>query len=405
MSYLGSSASPVPVAFSGPQSEPFNGGASVYTLSRAVSKVTDIEVMVNNVQQSPYDGSYSVSGKTLTFSETVSAGTANVVVNYRDVTLGTLKPTPGSVGKIENDVANLDGTGAALMPTGTTAQRPGAPVAGMTRFNTTSNTVEVYNGSMWQAMFYAPYTAEALIVAGGGGTGRAGAGAGGLLYYGLETPKTPNGSAISLTSGTSYSIVVGAGGASGGQNNGANSTAFGYTAIGGGGGGTGGGGILGSSGGSGGGQGGTAGGGTYPGAGSGTTGQGNPGGNRVNSNNDMDGGGGGAGASGQDGQSSVAGNGGIGLQYSINGTATYYAGGGAGGAIYQGNGGLGGGGGLSTGNNGAANTGGGASKLGAGGSGVVVIRYFGAQRGTGGTVTSSGGYTIHTFTSSGTFTA
>jgi len=40
-----------------------------------------------------------------------------------------------------------------------------------------------------------------------------------------------------------------------------------------------------------------------------------------------------------------------------------------------------------------------------GGSGIVIIRYAGAQRGTGGTVTSSGGYTIHTFTTSGTFTA
>lgn len=42
---------------------------------------------------------------------------------------------------------------------------------------------------------------------------------------------------------------------------------------------------------------------------------------------------------------------------------------------------------------------------GAGGSGIVIIRYLGDQRGTGGTVTSSGGYTIHTFTGSGTFTA
>ena len=42
---------------------------------------------------------------------------------------------------------------------------------------------------------------------------------------------------------------------------------------------------------------------------------------------------------------------------------------------------------------------------GTGGSGIVIIRYLGAQRGTGGTVTSAGGYTIHTFTSSGTFTA
>jgi hypothetical protein len=33
----------------------------------------------------------------------------------------------------------------------------------------------------------------------------------------------------------------------------------------------------------------------------------------------------------------------------------------------------------------------------------VVIRYPGSQRGTGGTVTSVGGYTIHTFTSSGTY--
>jgi hypothetical protein len=34
---------------------------------------------------------------------------------------------------------------------------------------------------------------------------------------------------------------------------------------------------------------------------------------------------------------------------------------------------------------------------------VVIVRYLGAQRGTGGNVTSSGGYTIHTFTGLGTF--
>jgi hypothetical protein len=37
--------------------------------------------------------------------------------------------------------------------------------------------------------------------------------------------------------------------------------------------------------------------------------------------------------------------------------------------------------------------------------GVFIIRYAGAQRGTGGTITSSGGYTYHTFTSAGTYTA
>jgi hypothetical protein len=33
-----------------------------------------------------------------------------------------------------------------------------------------------------------------------------------------------------------------------------------------------------------------------------------------------------------------------------------------------------------------------------------VVAYLGSQRGSGGTVTSSGGYTFHTFTSSGTYT-
>ena len=41
---------------------------------------------------------------------------------------------------------------------------------------------------------------------------------------------------------------------------------------------------------------------------------------------------------------------------------------------------------------------------GAGGSGIVIIRYLGAVAATGGTITTSGSYTIHTFTSSGTFT-
>lgn len=41
-----------------------------------------------------------------------------------------------------------------------------------------------------------------------------------------------------------------------------------------------------------------------------------------------------------------------------------------------------------------------------GGSGVVIIRYItGTINATGGTVTTSGSYTIHKFTSSGTFTA
>ncbi len=43
-------------------------------------------------------------------------------------------------------------TGAALLPTGTLAQRPAAPVAGMTRVSSTTNTVEAYANGAWQAV-------------------------------------------------------------------------------------------------------------------------------------------------------------------------------------------------------------------------------------------------------------
>lgn len=92
MPYIGSSASPLPVNFAAVQAQSFSGTGSqtAFTLNRTIPGVTAIEVLVNNVQQSPYDGSYSVTGTTLTFSEAPSAGTNNVYVVYRDQPVGSL---------------------------------------------------------------------------------------------------------------------------------------------------------------------------------------------------------------------------------------------------------------------------------------------------------------------------
>ena len=277
-----------------------------------------------------------------------------------------------------------------------------------------------------------PYQVEVLIVAGGGGGGihsGGGGGAGGLLYYGSESPKTPSGIAISVTPSGSYSIVIGSGGvSSGGPYNsvtgsggdGGSSSAFGYTAIGGGGGGSGGNPVVGRNGGSGGG------GGRSIAAGSGTSGQGFAGGvpGTGLTANYPGGGGGGASAVGGAGNAGQGGNGGDGLAYVISGASTYYGGGGGGSlqdvSSGNGTGGLGGGGAGSAGTSGqgpgvagTVNTGGGggggnynSTGGGAGGSGIVIIRYSGSQRGYGGnTITTTGGYTIHKFTASGTYTA
>ena len=100
MAYIGSSAAVTPVAFSGVNAQSFNGDGSTvaFTLNRPVSSVAAIEVVVNNVQQSPYDGSYSVSNTTLTFSAAPSTGTGNIYVVYRDFPVGSITD-PNAVAK------------------------------------------------------------------------------------------------------------------------------------------------------------------------------------------------------------------------------------------------------------------------------------------------------------------
>ena len=322
-------------------------------------------------------------------------------------------------------VAKTSSTGAATMPVGTTGQRPGTPATGMFRMNSTTGNPEWYDAvnSVW-TIFGQPatYSVDYLVVAGGGAggsvvSGNYCSGAGGAGGY-LATTGT-------IIPNVGYTITVGAGGPAGGPgqiqgNNGSNSaisgTGISATSIGGGGGAAGGGAtsINGSSGGSGGGGSRSTGVG-----GAGTAGQGFAGGAGNDGANEYGGGGGGgANALGSGGSSVAGGAGGAGLNWQSLGT--FYAGGGGGGGYTggtggaAGNGGGGAGGSNSTGSNGSINTGGGAGGTGSGstnfsggggGSGIVIIRYSGSQRGTGGTYSSSGGYSYHTFTSSGTYTA
>lgn len=308
----------------------------------------------------------------------------------------------------------INGSTGVVPQSWTTATRPTGLTPGQGGWNSTINSFEIFLGNgRWQAVASDAYTIEYLIVAGGGsgglssysnpnGAGAGGGGAGGLL----------TGVGLSVVPGTSYSILVGAGGAAvtnpaGGYysgNPGANSSAFSLTAIGGG---YGGGNLIGGNGGSGGGSGWAT---TSPT--SGTLGQGNAGGAGQGSAVPYWGGsGGGAGAAGTNG-----GAGGIGVASSITGSSVFYAGGGGptqvNGAASLGGAGGGGAGGLN-GTSGQINTGGGggagssaSGTSGAGGSGVVIVRYLGTtQRATGGIVTLNGGYVIHTFNSSGTFVA
>jgi hypothetical protein len=224
-----------------------------------------------------------------------------------------------------------------------------------------------------------------LVVAGGGGGGSYAGGGGGAGGYLTNT--------LSVTA-TAYTVTIGAGGNGGAFASGAagsNSVFGAVTATGGG---FGGGAAFGASGGAGGSGGGTSGSHTglngTAGAAS-PSGQGNAGGASTGGTSTPWGGagGGGAGAVGASVSGTTAGgNGGAGLASSINGTSTTRAGGGGGGAdpAPAGTGGTGGGGNGAVAANataGTANTGGGGGGVwspgysgGAGGSGIVIVRYL-----------------------------
>lgn len=219
---------------------------------------------------------------------------------------------------------------------------------------------------------------EYLVVAGGGGGGSTATntyGAGGGGAGGMRAA-----SGLSVTPGNTYTITVGAGGAS--MTNGSDSSFGSIVAVGGGHGGKGNAAPYGGT------SGGSGGGSSYNLAvGAGTAGQGNAGGTGSYGGDYARGGsGGGAGAAGSN---TVAG---VGLQSSITGTATYYAGGGSGGGrannypsgLLVVSGALGGGGNGSqsgvggAGTNGLGGGGGGAGNGagGTGGSGVVILKYL-----------------------------
>jgi hypothetical protein len=410
-----------------------NGSTTAFTLSRQVASVAQVQVTIDNVAQNP-SSAYTVSSNTITFTSAPLSGTNNIYVYYTSPITQVIAPGQGTAGVVALDVYGGAGTSAMNVPSGTTAQRPSSPANGAIRYNTSTNALEAYINGVWITVKDTAYTVEYVVVAGGGGVGtrRHGGGGGAGGYRSSVVGESSGGGAsaepvITLNTGTSYTVTIGAGGTGapndGGNNsntgasNGGNSVFGSITSLGGG---------IGStygtnavSGGSGGGSGST---GSTNTAGSGTSGQGFSGGiGTQGGGSGCGGGGGGAGAVGTVGvgENGNGGNGGVGVSSSINGTATFRAGGGGGGGSSSGTAGSGGNGGGGAGANasgsptsGTANTGGGSGGGGSdsrttpnGGSGVVIIRYSGVQRGTGGTVTTTGGYTVHTFTSSGTYVA
>jgi hypothetical protein len=87
----------------------------------------------------------------------ISAGTTTgtALVSTGDTTGELVLKTNGGTNAVTIDTdqnVTLEGTGALALNSGTTAERPGTPVAGMVRFNSETNELEAYDGSAWGSL-------------------------------------------------------------------------------------------------------------------------------------------------------------------------------------------------------------------------------------------------------------
>ena len=97
MSYLGNTPT---TALYAAKTDVYSGDGSTvnFTLTREVTNTQDLEVLVNNVQQSTVSGdAYTVSGTTLTFTEAPSSGTNNILVTYRNNVITRVIPSDDTI--------------------------------------------------------------------------------------------------------------------------------------------------------------------------------------------------------------------------------------------------------------------------------------------------------------------
>ena len=133
-----------------------DGSTTAFTLSKAVTLATDIEVFVGNVRQEP-DVAYTVSGVTLTFTGTPASGTGNIYAVHKATSHGTLVPPTGRA-------ENL----STLVTTGTITSGGTVAVTGNV---TTTGTVEPAGDTAAGDNAAIGYTAaEGLILTGQGST-------------------------------------------------------------------------------------------------------------------------------------------------------------------------------------------------------------------------------------------
>ena len=137
--------------------------ANAASAAVAAAVLYDPVANVSAIPASPSDGDYvEVNDSTGIESFSPLSGLPSGFVGASGLTVRLKYVTsPSTTWQWQNYFANdsetryikkTSGTGAAILPNGTTAQRDGSPVAGYIRFNSTLSQFEGYNGTSWASV-------------------------------------------------------------------------------------------------------------------------------------------------------------------------------------------------------------------------------------------------------------
>ena len=133
-----------------------SGDLTVLTASSGAANPggSDTEIQYNNNAVLDGISGFTTNGSTTatmvgTLTVTGTSNVDNIRIDGNAITStnsnGDIVVTPNGTG-----ITDFSGSTEAIhVPTGTTAQRPGSPSGGYTRFNTTTNELETYDGTSW----------------------------------------------------------------------------------------------------------------------------------------------------------------------------------------------------------------------------------------------------------------
>ena len=108
----------------------------------------NIVLIGNSINEVAAGGTITVNGTSANTNFAVNGTGANIFF----VNASTNTASFGNSTQTTNAVVAFNATSSILIPTGVQTQRPGTGVTGMLRFNTTSNSLEVYNNTQWQGV-------------------------------------------------------------------------------------------------------------------------------------------------------------------------------------------------------------------------------------------------------------